>query len=32
MKTANADIQVLQETAMALIDSILVLAGPEFKN
>jgi hypothetical protein len=32
MKTANANIQALQEPAMALIDSILILVGPEFKN
>ena len=31
-ETADADIQALQETAMALIDLILMLAGPEFKS
>ena len=32
MKTADADIQALQETTMTLIDSILMLAGPEFRK
>ena len=31
MKTADAYIQALQETTMTLIDSILMLAGPEFR-
>ena len=32
MKTADAYIQALQETTMTLIDSILMLAGPEFRK
>ena len=32
MKTADADIQALQETTMTLIDSILMLAGPKFRK
>ena len=32
MKTADADIRALQETTRTLIDSILMLAGPEFKS
>jgi hypothetical protein len=32
MKTADAYIQALQETTMTLIDSILMLAGPEFRE
>ena len=32
MKTAGACIQALQETTMTLIDSILMLAGPEFRK
>jgi hypothetical protein len=32
MKTADADIQALQETTMILIDSILMLAGPELQK
>ena len=32
MKTADAYIQALQETTMTLIDSILMLAGQEFRK
>ena len=32
MKTADAYIQALQETTMTLIDSILMLSGPEFRK
>ena len=32
MKTADAYIQALQATTMTLIDSILMLAGPEFRQ
>ena len=32
MKTANAYTQALPETTMTLIDSILMLAGPEFRK
>ena len=32
MKTADAYIQALQETTMTLIDSILMLAGPELRK
>jgi hypothetical protein len=32
MKTADAYIQALQETTMTLIDSILMLLGPEFRK
>ena len=32
MKTADAYIQALQETTMTLIDSIPMLAGPEFRK
>ena len=32
MKTADAYIQALQETTMTLIDSILMLSGPEFRE
>jgi len=32
MKTADAYIQALQEPTMTLIDSILMLAGPEFRK
>ena len=32
MKTADAYIQALQETTITLIDSILMLAGPEFRQ
>ncbi len=32
MKTTDAYIQALQETTMTLIDSILMLAGPEFRE
>ncbi len=32
MKTADVYIQALQETTMTLIDSILMLAGPEFRK
>ena len=32
MKTADAYIQALQETTMTLIDSILMLAGPKFRE
>ena len=32
MRTADAYIQALQETTMTLIDSILMLAGPEFRQ
>jgi hypothetical protein len=30
MKAADAYIQALQETTMTLMDSVLMLAGPEF--
>ena len=32
MKTVDAYIQALQETTMTLIDSILMLLGPEFRK
>jgi hypothetical protein len=32
MKTADAYIQALQETTMTLMDSVLMLAGPEFRE
>ncbi len=32
MKTADAYIQALQETTMTLIDSMLILAGAEFRK